>query len=119
MKSNIRVPAVTRQRETPPFRERVLALVRQIPPGRVATYGQLALLAGRPRSARHVGAMLRGLKDDDGAVPWHRVVNAEGKLSTYKVGLGESQQALLETEGVHFDAEKRCDLRRFCWSLED
>jgi methylated-DNA-protein-cysteine methyltransferase-like protein len=109
---------MTRQRETPPFRERVLALVRQIPPGRVATYGQLAQLAGRPQTARQVGLVLRRLGGEDD-VPWHRVVNAEGKLSTYKVGLGESQQALLETEGVHFDAEKRCDLRRFCWSLED
>jgi methylated-DNA-protein-cysteine methyltransferase-like protein len=110
---------VTRQCETPTFRERVLALVRLIPPGRVATYGQLALLAGRPRSARQVGTVLRGLKDDDGEVPWQRVVNADGKLSTYKVGAGELQRALLEAEGVRFDRDGRCDLRRLRWPFAD
>lgn len=96
------------------FRERVLALLARIPPGRVATYGQLALLAGHPRAARQVGVMLRGLGAGDAeALPWFRVINAQGRLSTYKVGAGELQRALLEAEGVRFDAAGRCELARY------
>lgn len=81
------------------FRERVLAVVRAIPPGLVATYGQVALLAGAPRAARQVGGILyrSGERDD---VPWHRVVNASGGISTHKVGAGTLQEALLRAEGV-------------------
>jgi methylated-DNA-protein-cysteine methyltransferase related protein len=96
------------------FRGRVLALLARIPPGRVATYGQLARLAGRPRAARQVGVLLRGLSAGDAeALPWFRVINAQGGLSTYKVGAGELQRALLEAEGVPFDAAGRCELARY------
>lgn len=82
------------------FRARVLRVVCSVPEGRVVTYGQVALLAGRPGAARAVGAVLRGLRDGDGDVPWQRVVNASGGISTYKVGHGELQAALLRAEGV-------------------
>ncbi len=82
------------------FRERVLAIVRQVPSGRVVSYGQVALWAGTPRAARQVGAVLFGLRDEDGDVPWQRVVNARGGISTFKVGAGELQIALLRSEGV-------------------
>lgn len=82
------------------FRDSVLRVVRHVPPGRVVTYGQVALLAGRPGAARAVGAVLRGLRPSDGDVPWQRVVNAAGGLSTYKIGHGELQAALLRAEGV-------------------
>lgn len=95
------------------FKRRVLALVCAIPPGRVCTYGQIALLAGHPGAARQVGLILRGLAPEDGDVPWQRVINAQGGISTYKVGYGELQRALLEAEGVVFDAAGRCDLRRY------
>ena len=96
------------------FRERVLALVCTVPSGKVATYGQIARLAGHPRAARQVGGVLHGLRDSD--VPWQRIINAQGAISTYKVGAGELQRALLESEGVVFDREGRCDLERYRWS---
>jgi len=98
------------------FRQAVLVLVAQIPAGLVATYGQLALLAGRPRAARLVGTILRGLSAAEaGRLPWYRVINAQGSISTYKVGSGELQRALLESEGVRFDAEGRCALEQLRW----
>jgi methylated-DNA-protein-cysteine methyltransferase-like protein len=98
------------------FRQRVLRLVAEIPPGSVATYGQIALLAGRPRAARQVGTVLRGLSEGEAErLPWYRVINARGGISTYKVGSGELQRALLEAEGVRFDAEGLCDLRLVAW----
>ena len=103
-------PAVQR------FRQRVLRLVAEIPAGRVATYGQIALLAGRPRAARQVGTVLRGLSEGEALrLPWYRVINARGGISTYKVGSGELQRVLLEAEGVCFDAEGLCDLRLVVW----
>ncbi len=98
------------------FKERVLALVAEIPEGWVATYGQVARLAGRPRAARQVGGVLRGLSESETeAVPWQRVISAQGELSTYKVGTGELQRALLEAEGVAFDRQGRCDLTRYLY----
>ncbi|MDZ7703125.1 MAG: MGMT family protein [Trueperaceae bacterium] len=98
------------------FRDRVLAAVRAIPRGSVATYGQIADLIGNPGAARQVGMVLRGITDDDTDVPWQRVINAKGGISTYKVGAGELQRALLEAEGVTFGGgergEARCDLSR-------
>lgn len=95
------------------FKRQVLELVKAIPPGRVSSYGRIALLAGKPGAARQVGMILHGLSPEDGEVPWQRVINAQGGISTYKVGWGELQRALLEAEGVIFDASERCDLSRF------
>lgn len=97
------------------FRERVLHIVREVPRGRVVSYGQVALWAGSPRAARQVGAVLFGLREADGDVPWQRVVNAKGGISTYKVGGGELQTALLRSEGVEV-GEHGVDLRRWGWS---
>lgn len=96
------------------FKTLVLEFVRAIPYGKVATYGQIALLAGSPRAARQVGMVLRGLKDAD-TLPWHRVINAEGGISTYKIGYGELQRALLESEGVKVNAEGHVDLKHYQW----
>ncbi len=96
------------------FRERVINVVQAVPHGKVVTYGQVALLAGAPRAARHVGFVLRGL-DQAQEYPWHRVVNAQGKISTYRVGVGELQRALLEHEGIEFDGEERIDFRKYRW----
>ena len=95
------------------FRERVLGLVARIPEGRVMTYGQLALLAGGPGNARQVGFILNGLAETE--LPWQRVINAQGSISTYKIGSGELQRSLLEQEGVTFDAAGRCDLKKLQW----
>lgn len=83
----------------------------------MVTYGQVALLAGAPRAARQVGMVLNGLREPED-VPWQRVINSQGKLSTYKIGAGELQRALLEAEGVEFDNQGRVDLNRFRWDPE-
>ncbi len=95
-----------------PFQERVLEIVRAIPRGKVLTYGQVALLAGAPRAARQVGRILyaRGR-----TVPWQRVINRYGGLSTYKVGSGHEQRALLEKEGVTFTTAGAVNLQKHQW----
>ncbi len=94
------------------FFRRVYAQVREIPHGRVATYGQVAALLGVPRGARAVGWALRALLDDEeGSVPWHRVVGAGGGISP-RAGPGPRiQRRLLEAEGVGFRSG-RVDLGR-------
>lgn len=98
--------------EQRPFRRAVREVVLAVPAGRVISYGQVALLAGRPGAARQVGAALRGLAEGDADFPWHRVVNAHGGISTYRIGAGELQVALLRREGVEV-VDGRIDLRRF------
>jgi methylated-DNA-protein-cysteine methyltransferase-like protein len=93
----------------------VYALVRQVPPGRVVTYGQIAAALGDPRRARVVGWAMRACPKD---VPWHRVVNARGELSLGPAHGGVNlQRALLEDEGIHFDARARIDLQACSWQL--
>ena len=99
------------------FKRQVLDFVRLIPAGKVATYGQIAMMVGKPRNARHVGAALYGLKDEDD-VPWQRVINASGGISTYKIGHGELQKALLESEGIEVSEEGKIDLSRYQWRPE-
>lgn len=101
------------------FREAVLRVVSCVPAGHVVSYGQVALLAGRPGAARAVGAVLRGIREEDGDVPWQRVVNARGGISTYKVGHGELQTALLRAEGVELRGGRIVDLRRYLWWPDD
>lgn len=85
--------------------EAVYAIVRQIPPGKVTTYGQLARWLGWERGARTVGWALRAAPAD---VPWHRVVNGRGTISILE---GAEQRMRLEAEGVVFDAVERIDLK--------
>lgn len=96
--------------------ERIYAVVRRIPRGRVATYGQVAALAGLGGHARLVGYALSALGDGT-KVPWHRVINAQGRISLRRADLGEgvTQRLLLEREGVRFDAGGRTSLERFGW----
>lgn len=95
---------------------RIYAVVRRIPAGRVATYGQVAAVAGLPRHARLVGYALAAV-DGDAPIPWHRVVNAAGGISTRRDGPGGAvlQRRRLEQEGVRFDARGRIDLDAFGW----
>jgi methylated-DNA-protein-cysteine methyltransferase-like protein len=95
---------------------RIHACVRRVPRGRVATYGQIAQLAGVGAHPRLVGYALAALPDGT-TVPWHRVVNAEGRVSPRATpGWDRLQRALLEREGVRFDASGRIDLARWRWS---
>lgn len=100
------------------FKANVIAILELIPLGRVMTYGTLAAAAGKPGNARQVGELLRGLSAAT-EHPWQRVINANGRISTYKVGTGELQRALLEAEGVRFNTSGRCDLQRLRWFPND
>jgi len=97
--------------------ERIYRAVMRIPRGRVATYGQIARVAGMPRHHRQVGRALRQLVDD-GLVPWHRVVAADGRISVRSedADVERLQRELLEEEGVAFDARDRVVLARFRWA---
>lgn len=100
---------------TPGFHSRVYDVVRDVPVGSVATYGDVATRLGSPRVARHVGWALAALPPDTD-VPWHRVLNAQGRVSSRgDVWRAEEQIARLTAEGVPFDANGRCDLRRHRW----
>ena len=90
----------------------ILAAVRRIPRGRVSTYGEIAMVAGLPRRARLVGTVLKHTAEK---VPWHRVLNASGRIS-FPIGSTnyERQRALLEREGVAF-RRNRVSLREYGW----
>jgi methylated-DNA-protein-cysteine methyltransferase-like protein len=96
-----------------PSYEKIYAVVRRIPKGRVATYGQVAMLAGSS-GARQVGYALHA--SSGATVPWHRVINSLGGVSPRARSDGdELQRVLLEREGVVFDARGRVPLDRFRW----
>jgi methylated-DNA-protein-cysteine methyltransferase-like protein len=104
------------------FRAQVWAITCQIPPGKVATYGQIATWVGTPAGvsdqdyrafgARWVGGAMAACPD---GVPWQRVINAQGKISL-RGGSETRQRELLEAEGVVFDSHERVDLKRFGWT---
>ncbi|HEX5873483.1 MAG TPA: MGMT family protein [Pyrinomonadaceae bacterium] len=97
--------------ENPKYRERVYAIVRRIPSGRVMTYGQIAELLGEGYTPRTVGFVMHSSPD---GTPWHRVINAQGACSTGPIVLPhDKQQRLLEQEGVVFNDKGRCDLQQF------
>lgn len=99
--------------------ERIYAVVRKIPRGRVTTYGTVARLAGLPGQARLVGYALSALKTGT-SVPWHRVVNAQGALSLERVrsASGLTQRMRLEQEGVRVNAAGRVSLEQYGWRIQ-
>lgn len=98
------------------FADRVYWLVSQIPSGAVATYGQIATYAGSPRAARAVGNLMRESFRNRRPVPWQRVINAQGGISSRgETGRAELQYELLVSEGIEFDENRHCDLSRFRW----
>jgi methylated-DNA-protein-cysteine methyltransferase related protein len=102
---------------TPAFDRAVYRVVRRVPRGAVVTYGQVAAMVGHPRAARAVGRALRALGERRARiVPWHRVVNAGGRVSPRDLFWADVQRERLEEEGVRFDAGGRIDLRRVRWS---
>jgi len=96
--------------------QRIYAAVRRVPRGRVATYGQIAKVAGLPGHARQVGYALHALKSST-SVPWQRIINAKGLISLKPLTGGVSQRLLLEAEGVTFDTGGRVSLRKFGWKV--
>lgn len=102
------------------FRDRIYEWIRRIPRGKVATYGQIAILAGYPRQARRVGQAL-GAPHAPDDLPWQRVINSQGRVSARAprpdrgIGIREAEQEeRLKREGVKF-ARGKTDLRRFRW----
>lgn len=101
-----------------PFTERVYALVRLVPRGRVVSYGGAAALLGQPRAARGVGGALAALPED-GDVPWWRVINRNGEISIKGPMHGAAiQRMLLEREGVRFGQTGRVEWADFGWAPE-
>ena len=96
------------------FSLRVLSVVRRIPPGRVATYGEVAAMAGRPRAARAVGNIMRGCRRPD--IPCHRVIAAGGRLGGY-AGREMLKRALLVAEGVVVSGNRVRELDRIRWRV--
>ena len=102
------------------FHQRVYAVVRRIPKGRVSTYGAVAGALGARSVARHVGWALAAISEKDADVPWHRVINAKGTISARgDLHRASLQQRRLEEEGVSFDAQGRIDLERYRWTPPD
>jgi methylated-DNA-protein-cysteine methyltransferase-like protein len=99
------------------YTQRVVEVIKSIPRGKVATYGQLAAMAGNPRGARQVVRVLHTMWEKE-KLPWHRVINSKGTISLTGAGFDE-QKALLETEGVAVDGRGAIDLKRFGWRTEE
>ncbi len=101
-----------------PFSEKAKELIKRTPRGRVATYGQIAALAGNPSGARQVARILHSCSRKDN-LPWHRIVNRKGKISL-RPGEGfELQMQLLQGEGIVFDEKGIIDFDRFLWKPND
>lgn len=101
---------------TESFADRVYWLVCQVPEGAVATYGQIATYAASPRAARAVGNLMRLSLQRGRDVPWHRIINAKGAISSKgDTERAELQRRLLVAEGIEFDDSGRCDLERLQW----
>jgi methylated-DNA-protein-cysteine methyltransferase-like protein len=95
--------------------QRVKEVIKKVPKGKVATYGQIAALAGSPRAARQVVRILHSSSGKD-KLPWHRIVNRQGRIAL-KPGHGyEIQRELLRQDGVEFDKDDRIDFDRYLWS---
>jgi methylated-DNA-protein-cysteine methyltransferase-like protein len=96
------------------FTGRVKQVLKKIPKGKVVTYGQVAAMAGSPRGARQVVRILHSSSRKD-KLPWHRVVNSQGKISLQPGSGFELQKALLEDEGITFGDNDSIDLKRYLW----
>lgn len=96
------------------FYQRVITIIKNIPEGKVATYGQIATYAGNPRAARQVSYILHSSSEKED-LPWHRVINSKGSISL-KPGHGyELQKQMLKKEGITFKENDCIDLKRFLW----
>lgn len=99
------------------YKESVYELVRQIPRGRVMSYGQIAAVLGDGYTPRTIGYVMHAA--DSEGVPWQRVINSQGKCSTGRLTIPVNlQQEMLEQEGVVFNEKGRCDMKKFGWFPE-
>ena len=100
------------------FSKRAIEIIKRIPVGKVVTYGQVATFAGNNRGARQVSRILHS-SSEKYELPWHRVINSQGRISM-KPGDGfEMQKSLLEVEGIEFDGNNQIDFKKFLWKPLD
>ncbi len=99
---------------TDPFVERVIAIIKRIPKGKVASYGQVATMAGNPKGARQVTRVLHSSSRTH-KLPWWRVINAQGRISLPRGAGYEEQKSRLERERVVFDLGDKIDLKKYGW----
>ena len=95
------------------FSKRVIEIIKKIPAGKVATYGQIANLAGNNKAARQISRILHS-SSEKYDLPWHRVINSQGKISLRSGDGFEMQKAMLESEGIQVIAD-RIDLIKYKW----
>lgn len=101
-------------KNSPTYRDFIYEIVRSIPSGKVASYGQIARLVPRC-TARMVGFAMASTPENQN-IPWQRVINSQGKISPHGAGFGSAlQRSLLEDEGIVFDQEHKIDLDQFGW----
>ena len=98
------------------FTNTVIKIIKQIPIGKVSTYGKIAILAGNPRSARQVSWILHS-SSKKYKLPWHRVINSKGIIAMKSVDGKNTQKELLEKEGIEFISEFKVNLKKFQWQL--
>lgn len=110
--SRSRTPTLAHSQTSPTVFSRVYAIVRKIPRGKVATYGQIARAIGSPGAARTVGWAMRACPDN---VPWYRVVNARGEISLRPTTGYHEQRARLRAEGIRFNRAGKIDLAKYGW----
>lgn len=103
---------------TSPFQQKVIALIRLIPAGRVASYGQIALYAGLPRAAREVGGILKQTQED---LPWWRVINNAGRISIEGNWDADKplQSKLLQAEGIEVSKDFTLDIEKYRWIMPE
>ncbi len=102
---------------TSPFTDRVVSIIDSIPEGKVLSYGRIAALAESPRAARQVVRILH-TQTRKHNLPWHRVVNARGRIALRDALFFEEQKVKLETEGVKVTDNGQVDLGRYLWDIE-
>jgi len=100
------------------FSSRVKHAIKSIPAGKVATYGQIASIAGNHRAARQVAWILHSSSTKDN-LPWHRVINRKGEISLSPGEGFEKQKQMLVNEGIVFDHKNRINLKQFLWNPEE
>jgi len=95
-----------------PFTERVILIIKNIPSGKVMSYGQIAALAGSPKGARQVVRILHSMSDKYN-LPWHRVINSKGEIGFKDLNSFTLQKLFLTDEGIEFIDDNKIDLNRF------
>ena len=116
-KSRSQAPSPQNAPQSEDFTKRVITVLKSVPVGKVATYGQIAFLAGNPYGARQIAWILNSCSKKE-KLPWHRIVNGKGKISLGEDQGYEEQMFLLKREGVEFDRNGKIDFSKYLWRTE-